>query len=175
MGTKTVHGRDGFKTRAHLDEPAPAASVAPTMRIKGCLSMETAFVRPITPEQGDFDELGHVNNAVYLRWAQDIAVAHWEAAADAALKKAYLWVVLRHEIDYRDPVLPGDAVLASTWINAQAEGPRFDRHVDIRKTGAARPAARLKSTWVLLDAATRRPRRVGPDILQAFGAAGDEA
>jgi acyl-CoA thioester hydrolase len=27
------------------------------------------------------DELGHVNNAVWLQWVQDIAVAHWEAVA----------------------------------------------------------------------------------------------
>ena len=111
------------------------------MRIQGCLSYDTAFERPITPEPRDFDELGHVNNAVYLRWAQEIAIAHWGAAADADMKQRYLWVVLRHEIDYRDPVLPGDAVMARTWISASAEGPRFDRFVDIRKDGAGWPAA----------------------------------
>ena len=25
----------------------------------------------------DIDLLGHVNNVVYLRWVQDVAVAHW--------------------------------------------------------------------------------------------------
>ena len=37
---------------------------------------------PVIPE--DFDELGHVNNVVYLRWIQDIATAHWRAAATPA-------------------------------------------------------------------------------------------
>ena len=35
--------------------------------------------RAITPD--DIDELGHVNNVVYLRWVQDVAIAHWSSAA----------------------------------------------------------------------------------------------
>lgn len=136
---------------------------------RGCVSYDTAFAHDIAPTPRDFDEMGHVNNAVYLRWAQEIAVQHWGMIATDAMKQTYLWVVLRHEIDYRDPILPGDAVVARTWISATAEGPRFDRFVDIRKSGGARPAASLKSTWCLIDAASRRPRRVGADILGAFG------
>jgi acyl-CoA thioester hydrolase len=137
---------------------------------RGCLSFETAYAHAIAPEPADFDELGHVNNAVYLKWAQEIAVRHWNLIATSQMKSAWLWVVLRHEIDYRDPVLPHDAVIARTWLGA-ADGPRFDRFVDIRKPGAARPAAAVKSTWALIDRTSRRPRRVGADILDAFGVA----
>ena len=48
----------------------------------------------------DIDELGHVNNAVWVRWIQDVATAHWQAVADPAHVDAYIWVVIRHEIDY---------------------------------------------------------------------------
>jgi acyl-CoA thioester hydrolase len=138
---------------------------------RGAISFETAFRLAIAPSPADFDELGHVNNAVYLKWAQHIAVAHWSAVASEALKQKYLWVVLRHEIDYRDPILPGDAVEARTWLGAAA-GPRFDRFIDIRKPGAPRASAGVRSTWVMLDAATRRPRRVGEEVLAAFGVPG---
>ena len=30
----------------------------------------------ITATEVDIDELGHVNNAVWVKWIQDIAVAH---------------------------------------------------------------------------------------------------
>lgn len=133
----------------------------------GAVSPDSAFRMAIEPAPADFDELGHVNNAVYLRWAQQIAVAHWALVAPMAMKQRFLWVVLRHEIDYRDPILPGDPVEARTWLG-RASGPRFDRFVDIRKPGAARPAASVRSTWCLLDAETRRPRRVGAEILEAF-------
>ena len=137
----------------------------------GCVSFETGFSHAIDPAPPDFDELGHVNNAVYLRWAQEIAVRHWRLVATDEMKRRWLWIVLRHEIDYRDPILPGDEVIARTWLGA-ADGPRFDRFVDIRKPNAARAAASVKSTWVLIDAETRRPKRVGAEILAAFGVAG---
>lgn len=117
---------------------------------------------------GDIDELGHVNNAVYLVWAQDVAVAHWRRVADAALRERYVWVALRHEIDYRDQIFAGDTVEVRTWLG-DASGPRYERHVDIRRSGAARPAAKVLTVWCLIDAATRKPRRVGPEILAPFG------
>ncbi len=119
----------------------------------------------------DIDELGHVNNAVYLVWAQDIAVAHWRAVADEKLLKDYVWVALRHEIDYRDQVLEGETVEIRTWLGG-ASGPRFIRHIDIRKPGATRPSASVVTTWCLIDAASRKPRRVGPEILEPFGLGG---
>ena len=139
--------------------------------MRGAASIDTAFCRPVDPQPDDFDEMGHVNNAVYLRWAQDIAVRHWGLVASADMKRRWLWVVLRHEIDYREAIFPGDAVAARTWLG-KADGARFDRYVDIRKPGAMRAAAAVKSTWVLLDAETRRPKRVGVDILEAFGVGG---
>ena len=36
---------------------------------------------PITPTPSDIDELGHVNNAVWARWIQDVATVHWRAVA----------------------------------------------------------------------------------------------
>ena len=33
------------------------------------------FERRITAEEADIDELGHVNNAVWVRWIQDERVA----------------------------------------------------------------------------------------------------
>ncbi len=138
----------------------------------GAESFETAFVCDIAPSAEDFDELGHVNNAVYLRWAQEVAVRHWAATAPAAMRAARVFVVLRHEIDYRDPVLPGEQVVGRTWLGA-ATGPRFERYVDLRKPGAAKPSASVKSVWCMIDLATRRPLRIGQDVLDAFGVSGE--
>lgn len=140
------------------------------MTVKGARSFDTAFSVWIEPAPQDFDELSHVNNAVYLRWAQEIAVQHWRAAAGEDLRRCWLWVVLRHEIDYRDPILPGDRVEARTWLG-KADGARFDRFVDLRRPGAPRAAAAVRSTWVMIDAVTRKPRRVSEAVLSAFGVA----
>ena len=72
--------------------------------------MTTAHEITVEVAPEDIDELGHVNNIVYLRWIQDVATAHWRAAAPPDAVDAIAWVVRRHEIDYRHPALPGDRI-----------------------------------------------------------------
>jgi len=43
------------------------------------------------------------------------------------------------------------------------------RHVDIRKAGASRFSAKVETDWCLIDAQSRKPRRVGPESLTPFG------
>ena len=94
----------------------------------------TPFRQTITATPNDIDELGHVNNAVWVRWIQDVAVAHWTALAPEADREAYVWVVTRHEIDYRGNVSAGETVTAETWVQEPPRGARFDRHMKF--TGA---------------------------------------
>jgi acyl-CoA thioester hydrolase len=116
----------------------------------------------------DIDELGHVNNTIYLRWAQEIATAHWRARASAEMVDAFVWVVLRHEADYRAGLTLGDEAEVRTWVDDAARGPAWARFVDIYKAGAAKPAVQIKSNWCLLDAQTRRIKRVPADLVTRF-------
>ena len=116
------------------------------------------------------DELGHVNNAVWLQWVQDIAVAHWSAVAPAEQQAAYVWVVTRHEIDYRGNVGLGESVTAETWIPEPPKGARFDRCVAFRD-GAGKVLVEARSTWALLDRKSGRLLRVRPEVAAPFYAA----
>jgi len=129
---------------------------------------QAAFALPIAIQPSDIDELGHVNNGVYLRWAQDIATAHWRARGSDEMIVRYVWVVTRHEIDYRAQLVLGDCVEARTWVAPAPRGPLWTRHVAIWKAGASKPAASVKSEWCLLDAATRRIQRVPMEIVNRF-------
>lgn len=125
------------------------------------------FTLRITATPDDIDVLGHVNNAVWVRWIQDIAVAHWEALATPAEQAAYVWVVTRHEIDYRGNVRAGETVTAETWIADPPRGARFDRRV--RFTGDdGRVRVEARTSWALLDAATGRLLRVPADLAARF-------
>ncbi|MBI1251588.1 MAG: acyl-CoA thioesterase [Alphaproteobacteria bacterium] len=128
------------------------------------------FTLPLTIAPADIDELGHVNNGVYLRWAQDIATTHWRTRAGADLVAAYVWVLSRCEIDYRAELKLGDAVEARTWVADAARGAAWDRFVEIWRTGDAKPAAEIKMIWALLDGQTRRLKRVPAEIIQRFTA-----
>ncbi|MDT9599320.1 acyl-CoA thioesterase [Sphingosinicella rhizophila] len=129
--------------------------------------MVTPFERQITAQPEDIDELGHVNNAVWVRWIQDMATAHWNAVAATAHRDAYIWVVTRHEIDYLRSVGPGETVIGRTWVGDAPKGARFDRHVEfIGEDG--KPRVRARTTWAILDKATGRPLRVPPDVAKPF-------
>jgi acyl-CoA thioester hydrolase len=127
----------------------------------------TPFELRITAQPVDIDELGHVNNAAWVRWIQDVATAHWRAVAPAAHVDAYVWVVTRHEIDYLRAVGPGETVVARTWVEAPPRGARFDRHVEfVGADGKVR--VRARTTWAILDKASGRPLRVPPAVAAPF-------
>jgi acyl-CoA thioester hydrolase len=130
------------------------------------------FTVQITAAPADIDELGHVNNAVWVRWIQDVAVAHWHAVAPPEHRDAYVWMVTRHEIDYRGNVRAGEAVTAETWVPEPPRGARFDRHM--RFTGMdGKVKVAAVSTWALIDRASGRLLRVRPDIAAPFLAGQD--
>lgn len=127
----------------------------------------TGFTRIFTARADDIDELGHVNNAVWVRWIQEIAVAHWEAVAPPDQLAAHVWVVTRHEIDYRGNVRLGDAVTGETWVADPPKGARFDRHVRFVGAGGTVKVEAV-TTWALLDRASGRLLRVRPEIAAPF-------
>jgi acyl-CoA thioester hydrolase len=126
------------------------------------------FIQRFPVDGADIDELGHVNNIVYLRYAQDIATAHWRVRASAESVANYVWVVMRHEVDYRAPLMLGDEVEVRTWVDEAPRGATWARFVEIYKAGADRPSAQIKSNWALLDMETRRVRRVPAEIVERF-------
>lgn len=115
------------------------------------------------------DVLGHVNNAVWVQWMEAIATAHWEAVASPALQTAYVWVVTRHEIDYRGNIRAGEQVEAETFVPDAPRGARFDRRVDFRNS-AGKVIVSARTQWVLIDKASERIQRVPTDMAALFTA-----
>jgi acyl-CoA thioester hydrolase len=126
-----------------------------------------AFEKRITATAEHIDELGHVNNAVWVQWIQDVALAHWYSIADPAHQDDYIWVVVRHEIDYLRAVLPGETVTGRTWVGEAPKGARFDRHMEF--TGDdGKVRVRAVTTWAIIDKASGRPIRVPPEVVAPF-------
>ena len=115
----------------------------------------------------DIDQLGHVNNVVYLRWVQDVAVAHWQATAAPEDQDALVWVVVRHEIDYLRPARAAEAVVARTWVGAVVDG-NFERHTEIRRARNQKVLARARTLWCPISRATGRPTDPSPAVYARF-------
>ena len=125
------------------------------------------FEHDITATAADIDELGHVNNAVWVRWIQDVATAHWNSAAEPSHQDTYIWVVTRHEIDYLRAVLEGETVTARTWIDPVSKGARSTRHMEfVGDDGKLRVKA--ATSWAIIDMESNRPVRIPKDVLAPF-------
>ena len=125
------------------------------------------FELGISVMPADIDNMQHVNNVTYVRWVQDAAVAHWRAAATPAEQQKWLWVVIRHEIDYKAQAVLGDDIIAKTWVG-EARGLKFQRHTEIFRESDGTLLAKALSTWCPVDAQTKRPAMVTDEVRRRF-------
>jgi acyl-CoA thioester hydrolase len=122
----------------------------------------TIVVRP-----EDIDELGHVNNVVYLSWVQDVATEHWASLTSPELREKLVWVALRHEIDYEAAAVMGDTIVARTWTGT-ARGMRFSRHTEIIRANDKKLLASAITQWCPLERGNSRPTRLPTEIAAYF-------
>ena len=123
----------------------------------------------------DVDNLGHVSNIAYVRWVQDVAVAHsvavgWDYAA--YVQAGAVFVVRRHEIEYVVPAYAGDRIRLVTWVQSW-RGATCERRTRIERGSDGRELCRGVTQWVRVAAAAAgqtsgRPKRIPPEIVSAF-------
>jgi len=131
------------------------------------VSEPPVFTRTFVAESQHIDELGHVNNSVWVQWIQDLATAHWEAAARPEHIAAFFWVVIRHEIDYRGNIAAGEVAHGETWIEGDPQGAKSVRRVEFTDAAGKRLVS-AGTTWAMLDRATGRLARVRPEVIAPF-------
>ena len=125
----------------------------------------TPFEIEITVSENDIDELNHVNNVVYLQWVQDIANLHWNTLKEGHNTSDYVWVVLRHELDYSGQAQLGDQIQVKTWVG-ETSGIRSIRHVEFSKDHKI--LVKAKTFWCLVDSKTLKPKRITGEILRVL-------
>ena len=120
-----------------------------------------------TVAEEDLDELQHVNNVRYVQWIQDIAKEHWDVRATDQLKEDFLWVVVRHEIDYKKQAFLKDELLIETYVG-DTTFVTSDRYVNIRKADSGELLVGAKSTWCLLDTSSKKPTKITEELRKVF-------
>jgi acyl-CoA thioester hydrolase len=131
------------------------------------MSAPDVFELPRTIAPDDIDELGHVNNVVYLRWVQDVAIAHWSTAATPAEQAEVAWVAVRHEIDYKLSALLGDGIIARTWVGT-ADSHRFERLTEIVRAADRKVLAKARTVWCPINRSTGKLTRVSDAVRARF-------
>lgn len=120
----------------------------------------------------EIDFAGHVNNAAYLVYFEDAAMAlmtdgGWPAGR---LEAQGIGIVARHyRIEYLMPALLGDELEVTTWVsNVRRTSVR--RHYTLTRLADQQLICRAEAHWVWVDLRTGRPVRIPADFLAAFAA-----
>ena len=129
--------------------------------------MPPPFSLTLPAPAADIDRHGHLNNVAYVRLVQEVAAAHWHAVSTPELRAELSWFVRRHEIDYHKPIRGGDVLELTTWVG-EPTAATWERFVEIRTTPDGVLMASARTVWVLVDAATVRPRRIDARLKGLF-------
>ena len=123
--------------------------------------------KTITVSEDDLDELNHVNNVRYLQWIQDVSKEHWQILVSPEQQQAMVWVVMRHEIDYKNAAVIHDKLRLKTHID-RSRGATSVRIVEIVNTKTDTMVVRSSTQWCLLNSTSFRPMRIPKDIIAIF-------
>ena len=123
------------------------------------------YHKTIIVKDEHLDTLNHVNNVIFLQWAQEVAEEHWSKTSTTAINDKYYWVVLNHYIEYKDQALHGDQITARTYVERN-DGIRSNRIVEFLKDNKILVAT--KTTWCLMDRKKHRPTRIPVEIKEMF-------
>lgn len=123
-----------------------------------------------TVQSDEIDGQGHVNNLEYVKWMQSAAIEHSAAQGWSSSRYREIgagWVVRSHTIEYRQPAFDRDCIVVLTWV-ADFRKIRSLRKYKIVRQGDNVLLAVAATDWTFISMARRLPRRVPPELINAF-------
>ncbi len=129
------------------------------------------FTLDLQPRAQDIDGLNHTNNAVYVRWCEQIGWAHSEAlglvlADYIRLDRAM--AIRRGTYDYLLPTFEGEALTLATWLSGGDDKLTMQRHFQLVRTGDQ--ATVLRGHWdlVCIEMSSGKARRMPAEFMAAY-------
>lgn len=119
----------------------------------------------------ELDANGHVNNAVYVAYAEEVANQHADAIGfGRAWTQAHAgtWVARRHEITYFLAAAYGDNLELTTEV-VEMRGARAIRNTTIRRVSDGDVLVQMQTEWVWVRLSDGRPSRIPATAIAAFG------
>jgi acyl-CoA thioester hydrolase len=116
----------------------------------------------------ELDRNGHVNNAVYLNYAEQLTIEHAEAAgfdAEWSASKGGSWVVHRSVLTYHRPAVYRDLLELTVRVEL-VQGTRGIRRTTIKRAWDGRTVAEVLTEWVWVRTSDGRPARVPDELVE---------
>ena len=132
------------------------------------MALSTKYIKTITVPDSAIDENGHVNNVIYVRWMQDVAVEHYAAIGGIeAQGPASTWVVREHKIEYLLPTFAGEEIEICTRMENIRRVRSLRKYEFVRKADG-KTLVKGETDWVFMDVKTGSPRAVPEAVTRIF-------
>ncbi|MHB8325325.1 MAG: acyl-CoA thioesterase [Candidatus Dormibacteria bacterium] len=118
--------------------------------------------------QYEVDAYGHVNNAVYLNYAEEMASRHAEVSgfgAQWAADHQGGWVIRRNDITYHAPARFGDELELTVRVEL-LKGTRGHRRTTIKRTADGVLLAEVFTEWVWVRLSDGRPAPIPSELVE---------
>jgi len=137
------------------------------------LSSVRAYTTTWRVRSYELDANGHVNNAVYVAYAEEVANLHAESIGFGRAwirEHAGTWVARRHEITYFLPAVWGQELRLRTEV-VEMRGARATRKTTIHRVEDESLLVEMQTEWVWVRLSDGRPIRIPATAIAAFGGA----
>lgn len=118
----------------------------------------------------DIDQMGHVNNAVYLNYATECSMQVLQAYGwtRERMRECGFGIYLRRlQVQYLLPAHEGDDLEVATWAS-RIRRSTATRHYKISRSGSGDIIAKINNFSVWVDLSTGRPIQIPAEFLRDF-------
>jgi len=132
--------------------------------------LPSPHVIALTVGPEDIDAYRHVNNAVYMRWFDEVAWSHSAALGlpiERCLELDRGMAVLRSLISYIRPALENDELRIATWILPR-EGLRVSRRFQVLRPADGATLARAHVEYACIELSSGRPARWPAPFMERY-------
>ena len=129
------------------------------------------FLLELAPGPDDIDGLNHTNNAVYVRWCEQIGWAHSEALGLSIADYRRLdraMAIRRGTYDYLLPTFEGEQLTLGTWLVGGDGKLSMERHFQLRRKTDGVTVLRGHWDLVCIEMSSGKARRMPPEFIAAY-------
>jgi acyl-CoA thioester hydrolase len=129
------------------------------------------FTLPRVPEATDIDGLNHTNNAVYVRWCEQVGWAHSHALGltlEDYRRLDRAMAIRRGEYDYILPTAEHEELTLATWLVGGDGKLAMERRFQLIRNSDGATVLRGRWDLVCIELSSGRPRRMPQEFLDAY-------
>lgn len=122
----------------------------------------------------DIDGLNHTNNAVYVKWCEQVAWSHscalgLDLDAYQALDRAM--AITYSEYHYLQASRAGEEIAVATWIVDWDRKLTMRRHFQVLRLNDGITLLRGAMRFACIEMSSGKPRRLPPEFIAGYGPA----